>query len=134
MGVWTGLKWVAREGTGAGVQQRLVRLILGSPGRRAIRATSILRHFMAAATNAVKRFGPAWTRRDVLGQAVGVWLLLSCWFVPLVAVAISMGHGGEWSKLGGRLAQPGNWFTAVRIRRSKASVPVRDSGCPFAMR
>ena len=114
MGLWAGMKWVAREGSGAGVQRRLVRLILESPGRSAIRPSSLLRHFMAAATAAVTRFGPAWARREVLGQAVGVWLLVLSWLTPM-ALLVLMAVQGVFvrSMLGTRPIQEG---TAVHIR------------------
>ena len=92
MGVWAGLKWVAREGTGAGVQQRLIRLILGSPGRSAVRATSLLRQFIGSATAVVTRFGPAWARRGGLGQAVGVWLLVLFWLAPTALLVAAVVH------------------------------------------
>jgi hypothetical protein len=88
MGVRAGLKWMAMEGTGAGVQQRLVRLILGRPGRIGDLGTSLLRQFMAAATSAVMRFGPAWAKRQVLGQAVGVWLLVPFWVVRVFPAGV----------------------------------------------
>ncbi len=79
---------MTREGTGVAVQQRLIRLILERPGRIAFRWTGLFRQFMAAATAAVMRFGPAWARREVLGQAVGVWLLVVFWVVPPILIAL----------------------------------------------
>ena len=87
MGVWTGLKWVAREATGAGVQQRMVRLIMGRRGRIAD-WSNILRQFLGSAEFVVTKYGPAWASKDVWGRPVGAWFLLLCWFAPIAAVAL----------------------------------------------
>lgn len=91
MGVRADLKWLASEGTGAGIQQRLVRLIMGRSRVCPPEGVGILYPFMESASAAVSKFGPAWARQEVRGKPVGVWLLLICWFVPpalLVFMAI----------------------------------------------
>ena len=102
MGLRAGLKWVAMEGTGAGVQQRLVRRILGKPGGGAVCANNLVRQFIVAAAAVVTRFGPAWARIQVGGQAVGVWLLLLCWLAPTVLLALAVVYssrpGFQWPK------------------------------------
>ena len=82
MGVWESMKWVAKEGTGAGVHKRFGQMILGRTWQRAAKDDGILRQFLGSAAAAVTRFGPIWARREVRGRSVGVWLLVMCWLVP----------------------------------------------------
>ena len=85
MGVWAGLKWVAREGTGAGVQQRLVWLILGRSRLRPSMRVGILQQFLDSASVAVSKFGPVWVKQEVGGQPLIGWLLVCCWMaVPIL--------------------------------------------------
>ena len=79
MGMRSIMKWVANEGTGAGIQKRFLQLILGSYGKLPTRELGILKQFMASAKAAVSKFGPAWARQEVRGSPVGVWLLAMCW-------------------------------------------------------
>ena len=79
MGMRAGMKWVANEGTGAGIQKRFLQLILGSYRKLPTKERGILKQFMASAKAAVSEFGPAWARQEVWGSPVGVWLLVVCW-------------------------------------------------------
>ena len=92
MGVWSGLKWLAKEGTGTGVQRRLVRLILGMPGKRPNEMASIPRQFIDSASALVSIFGPVWARREIGDRPIGVWFLVCCWVLaacsPLCSLVI----------------------------------------------
>jgi hypothetical protein len=87
MGMGTAMKWIAKEGTGAGIQLRFLGLFLGGSRRRPTRKVGLLQQFMGSATAAVKRFGPAWARQGVWGRPVGVWLLVMCW-IALPALVV----------------------------------------------
>ena len=89
MGIGACIKWVAKEGAGFGVQQRMARVILGKPKQCAARDIGILRQFMGAATVAVARFAPAWARKDIRGWPVGAWLLVLCWLLPPAMVTLA---------------------------------------------
>lgn len=84
MSVRAGLKWVAREGTGVGVQQRLARVILGRPGPGSNPKAVILQQFLDSASAVVLRFGPFWAQREAGGRPVGAWLLACFWVVGLI--------------------------------------------------
>ena len=91
MGIWKGMKWVAREGVGLGAIQRFRSLIFRSTGPRLPRlggGGEIWRHFMDSATAAVQSFGPPWACRKVRGRAVGVWALVLAWIVPPLVLAL----------------------------------------------
>ena len=83
MGMVAGMKWIAKEGTGAGTQRRFLQFFMSRSGHRPTREIGILQEFKGAASAAVTRFGPDWVRQNVCGRPVGVWLLLICWLLPL---------------------------------------------------
>lgn len=93
MGWWTSLKWVASEGTGAGVNRRLVQFLgrtWRNAGTRAPATPRLVRRFLASANIVIDRFGPAWTRRKIQSQPLGVWLLMFFWTVPSLAFAFAV--------------------------------------------
>ncbi len=95
MGIWKGMKWVAREGTGLGASQRFGRLIFRGTGRGATRpgkAWGIWRQFMVSASAAVQSFGPSWARKNLRGRAVGVWVLVLAWVVPPLLLTLLTFH------------------------------------------
>ena len=96
MGLWAGMKWVVREGTGAGVQRRLTQVILGNGGAGARaaggpahQARGIRAQFLEAATTLVAAHGPSWAQRKLGGRAFGVWLLVILWVLPPSLLALA---------------------------------------------
>lgn len=84
MGMWAGIRLVAQEIGGIGVQRRLFQVILWRTGQRTetgMAGKAIMYRFMWAASIAVTRFGPAWAKKEFRGRPVGVWMLLVCWLI-----------------------------------------------------
>ena len=95
MGIWKGMKWVAREGAGLGASQRFGRLIFRRTGPWSLRSGGggdIWRQFMDSATGAIQSFGPSWARRKVRGRAMGVWVLVLAWIIPPLLLALLTLH------------------------------------------
>ena len=91
MGLWAGLKWTVREGTGVGMSQRLARIfgeIFPITSKAVVKIFIGLRKQFVMASNAVvDQFGPAWARRKIFGYPSGTWIFLSIWLVlPFVVV------------------------------------------------
>ena len=82
MKMWKGMPWMAMEGSGVGIQGRFIHLVLANSGFGVNTLIALPKQFMNSAAKVVRRFGPSWTKREVYGQAIGVWLLALCWLVP----------------------------------------------------
>jgi hypothetical protein len=95
MSVWEGMNWWVKEGSGAGSQHRLVRMILGKPERHDLSRVTLSHQFLCSAAAAVTRFGPAWAKREICRRTVGVWLLVLCWLVPPAILALAAVHHGH---------------------------------------
>jgi hypothetical protein len=93
MGWWTSLKWAASEWTGTGVNLRLVQSLCETWSKRARTRSSadfgLVGQFLASATRVINCFGPAWTRRKIRNQPLGVWFLLLLWIVLPLAFAMA---------------------------------------------
>jgi hypothetical protein len=97
LGIWAGIKWVGREGTGIGATKRFGWLIIrktsnpicsfmvGSGKVRVIRG-----QFLNSAASVVMSYGPSWARRSILGRALGVWLLVILWILPPSIIVASI--------------------------------------------
>jgi hypothetical protein len=83
-GIWR----VIKAGTGVGVQHRFAQVILGRSCPRAIREAGILQQFLASASVVVSKFGPVWSREEIGGRPVGVWLLVWCWLAATALLGI----------------------------------------------
>jgi len=108
LGVWAGIKWVGREGTGVGATKRFGWLIIrktfnpfssNREGSGKICKTRTL--FLNSAASVVMAYGPPWARRSILGRALGVWLLVVLWILPpsiIVASAACKSHKSPRAK------------------------------------
>lgn len=94
MDIGAGIKWVGREGTGAGATERFCWLILrktscpfysSMDGEEKIQ--NIKTNFMNSAALLVMSYGPTWAKQAILGRALGVWLLAILWIVPPTIIA-----------------------------------------------
>ena len=95
MGIWMGMKWVAREGTGLGSNRRFGRIVLFGDGRGKPRyriGEGLWRQFIASATAAVQCYGPSWARWKLGGRPVGVWGLVLVWVIPPLLLAMLAVH------------------------------------------
>lgn len=49
-----------------------------------------LRRYVVAADTVVRRWGPGWSQRKLLGTRLGVWLLLAAWCaIPALVAAVA---------------------------------------------
>jgi hypothetical protein len=54
------------------------------------RAKSLVAEFVRASRVVVTRWGPAWSRRPLAGEPLGVWLLVVVGLVFIAGVAIAL--------------------------------------------
>lgn len=89
MGIWTGIKWVGREGSGIGAAKRFGRMIIRKTSNSCSswrdgsgNVLAIRKRFLISAASVVMAYGPSWARRMFFGRAIGVWMLVLLWILP----------------------------------------------------
>jgi hypothetical protein len=90
------MKWLANEGAGVGVNQRLIRFLGRTWPRLAITqgpvTTGLINQFLTSAKTLVDRLGPPWTQRKIGNQPFGVCILMILWLVLPMAIVFTALH------------------------------------------